>query len=170
MIEALEAWLREKLADLSRMINLAEVIRHALSRWAGLSLLLNDERVEIDSNTVERGIRPVALNRKNALFAGPDGGGEHWAMIATLIETCNLVGVEPQAYPANVTIRIAQGYPQRRLYELLPWAYPATPTLTAMAWRHQLPCSLFGLGRRRPRRPVYTICTASSVAASMRLS
>ncbi len=78
MVEALEAWLREKLGLLSRKSNLAEAIRYALSRWAGLSLFLDDGRVEIDSNTVERTIRPLALNRKNALFAGSDGGGEHW--------------------------------------------------------------------------------------------
>ncbi|MDN3575151.1 IS66 family transposase, partial [Methylobacterium longum] len=88
VVEALEPWLREKLGLLSRKSNLAEAIRYALSRWAGLSLFLDDGRVEIDSNTVERTIRPLALNRKNALFAGSDGGGEHWAVIASLIETC----------------------------------------------------------------------------------
>ncbi len=61
-------------------------------------VFLDDGRVEIDSNTVERAIRPLVLNRKNALFAGSDGGGEHGVMIASLIETCKLVGVEPQAY------------------------------------------------------------------------
>ncbi len=112
---------------------MAEAIRYALSRWAGLSLFLDDGRVEIDSNTVERTIRPLALNRKNALFAGSDGGGEHWAVIASLIETCKLVGVEPQAYLTDVITRIVDGHPQRRLDELLPWAYPSTPTLQAVA-------------------------------------
>lgn len=74
VVEALEPWLREKLDLLSRKSNLAEAIRYALSRWAGLSLFLDDGRVEIDSNTVERTIRPLALNRKNALFAGSDTG------------------------------------------------------------------------------------------------
>lgn len=133
VVEALEAWLREKLGLLSRKSNLAEAIRYALTRWAGLSLFLDDGRVEIDSNTVERAIRPLALNRKNALFAGSDGGGEHWAVIASLIETCKLNGVEPQAYLADVIIRIVEGHPQRRLDELLPWAYPSTPTLQAVA-------------------------------------
>jgi hypothetical protein len=78
VVEALEPWLREKLALLSRKssladaIHLADAIRYALSRWAGLSLFLDDGRVEIDSNTVERAIRPLTLNRKNALFAGSD--------------------------------------------------------------------------------------------------
>ncbi len=54
--------------------------------------------IEIDSNTVERAIRPLALNCKNALFAGLDGGGEHWANLASLIDSCKLNGVDPQAY------------------------------------------------------------------------
>ena len=76
VVEMLEPWLREKLALLSQKSNLAEAIRYALSRWAGLSLFLDDGRIEIDSNVVERAIRPLALNRKNALFAGSDGGAE----------------------------------------------------------------------------------------------
>src|SRR6476620_7479124 len=98
VVEALEPWLREKLALLSRKSNLADAIRYALSRWAGLRLFLDDGRVEIDSNTVERAIRPLTLNRKNALFAGSDGGGEHWAVIASLVETCKLLAVEPNSY------------------------------------------------------------------------
>ena len=62
-----------------------------------LPLFLDDGRIEIDNNTVERSIRPLALTRKNALFAGSDGGGEHWAVLASLIETAKLGGVDPQA-------------------------------------------------------------------------
>ena len=104
--------MREKLGLLSRKSNLAEAIRYALSRWAGLSLFLDDGRVEIDSNTVERAIRPLALNRKNALFAGSDHGGGHWAVVASLVETCKLNGVEPQAYLTDVITRIVAGHPQ----------------------------------------------------------
>jgi len=87
LIEALEPWLRAKLSLISQKTKLAEAIRYALSRWAGLCLFLDDGRIEIDNNTVERTIRPLALTRKNALFAGSDGGAEHWATIASLIET-----------------------------------------------------------------------------------
>ena len=76
---------------ISQKTKLAEAIRYALSRWEGLTRFLDDGRIEIDSNVVERSIRPIALNRKNALFAGSDGGGEHWAVIASLIETCKLI-------------------------------------------------------------------------------
>jgi hypothetical protein len=57
-----------------------------LSRWEGLTRFIDDGRIELDNNTVERSIRPIALNRKNALFAGFDRGAEHWATIASLIE------------------------------------------------------------------------------------
>jgi hypothetical protein len=68
--------------------------------------------------------RSIALNRKNALFAGSDGGAEHWAIIASLIETCKLNGVDPYAYLAATITKIVNGHPNARLDELLPWAYP----------------------------------------------
>ena len=133
LVEAFEPWLRGKLGLVSQKSRLAEAIRYALSRWAGLCVFLDDGRVEIDSNVVERTIRPLALTRKNALFAGSDGGGEHWAVIASLIETCKLIGVEPRAYLADVIARIVNGHPNSRLDDLLPWAYPASPALKAVA-------------------------------------
>ena len=133
LIEALQPWLREKLSLISRKTKLAEAIRYALSRWGGLSLFLDDGRIEIDNNVVERAIRPLALNRKNALFAGSDGGAEHWAVIASLIETCKLLAVEPHGYLADVITRIVNGHPQTRLDALMPWAYPAAPNLPAVA-------------------------------------
>ena len=87
MIDALRPWLEAKLAAVSSKSTIAEAIRYALSRWDGLIRFLDDGRIEIDSNVVERAIRPIALGRKNHLFAGSDGGGEHWAVIASLIET-----------------------------------------------------------------------------------
>ena len=133
LVEAFETSLREKLALVSQKSKLAEAIRYALSRWAGLGLFLADGRVEIDSNVVERSIRPLALTRKNALFAGSDGGAEHWAVIASLIETCKLIGVEPQAYLTDVITRIVTGHPNSRLDDLLPWTYPVVPDLKAVA-------------------------------------
>ena len=133
VVEAMETWLREQLALLSQKSRLAEAIRYALSRWPGLALFLEDGRIELDSNVVERAIRPLALHRKNALFAGSDGGAEHWAVIASLVETCKLNGIDPQAYLADVIIRIVESHPNSRLDELLPWAYPPVPTLKAVA-------------------------------------
>jgi hypothetical protein len=127
IVEALEPWLRAKLLVVSQKSKLAEAIRYALSRWDGLSRFLDDGRVEIDSNVVERAIKPIALNRKNALFAGSDGGAEHWAIIASLVETSKLNGVDPHYYLADVIARIVAGHPQSQIDDLLPWAYVPTP-------------------------------------------
>lgn len=127
IVEALEPWLRDKLALVSQKSKLAEAIRYALSRWAGLCRFLDDGTVEIDSNVVERSIRPIALNRKNALFAGSDGGAEHWATIASLVDTAKLNGVDPNAYLPDVIARIVAGHPQSQIDDLLPWAYALTP-------------------------------------------
>jgi hypothetical protein len=108
-------------------------IRYATSRWAGLTLYVDDGRVEMGSNTVERSIRPLALTRKNALFAGSDRGGQTWAVIASLVETCKPNGVDPQGYFADVISRIVGGHPQSQLDELLPWAYPTILGLKAAA-------------------------------------
>jgi transposase len=133
IIEDLEPWLRAKLALISQKTKLAEAIRYALSRWDGLTRFLDDGRIEIDSNVVERSIRPIALNRKNALFAGSDGGAEHWAVIASLIETCKLNTIDPYAYLSDVISRIVNGHPNSRINELLPWAYPAVQLLKDVA-------------------------------------
>jgi len=133
LLIALERFLRDKLALVSQKSTLAVAIRYATSRWAGLTLYVEDGRVEMDSNTVERSIRPLALTRKNALFAGSDRGGQHWAVIASLVETCKLNGVDPQGYLADLIARIVGGHPQSRLDELLPWAYPTIPGLKAAA-------------------------------------
>ena len=125
VIEALEPWLRARLETISQKGKLAEAIRYALSRWEGLARFLDDGRIELDSNAVERAIRPLALNRKNSLFAGSDGGGEHWAVLASLVETCKLNDVEPQTYIADVLTRLVNGHPNSRIDQLLPWAYVA---------------------------------------------
>ena len=133
ILDALEPWLRDKLGLISQKTKLAEAIRYALSRWQGLTRFLDDGRIEIDSNVVERSIRPIALNRKNALFAGSDGGAEHWAVIASLIETCKLNRVEPLGYLTDVITRIVNGHPNSRIDDLLPWAYITAPELRAVA-------------------------------------
>jgi transposase len=132
ILDDLEPWLRAKLALISQKTKLAEAIRYALSRWNGLTLFVNDGRVEIDSNVVERAIRPIALNRKNALFAGSDGGGEHWAVIASLIETCKLIGVEPQSYLTSIITKLVDGHLNSKIDELLPWAYVTKSSLKSV--------------------------------------
>ncbi len=73
-------------------------------------------------------MRPVALNRKNALFAGSDEGAENWAMLASLIEICILRGVNPHTYLTDVLTKLVNIWPNHRLGEMLPWAW--TPEAT----------------------------------------
>jgi len=123
LIAAMKAWLEKTLVQVSGGSTLAQVIRYGLSRWDGFTLFLDDGRVEIDSNTVERSMRPIVLTRKNALFAGSDEGAENWAVLASLIETCKLHGVNPEAYFTDVLTRLVNNWPNSRLAELLPWAW-----------------------------------------------
>ena len=80
---------------------------------------------EMDSNTVERPIRPIALNRKNALFAGSDDGGDNWAIIASLIETAKLNAVDPLAWITDTLERLARGHSSKELDQLMPWSFRA---------------------------------------------
>src|SRR3954451_13195959 len=125
LIEALKIWLEKTLVQLSTGSEIAKAIRYALNQWDGLTRFLDDGRIEIDSNSVERAMRPVALTRKNSLFAGSDEGAENWAMLASLIETCKLNGVNPEAYFTDVLTKLVNNWPNRRLAELLPWTWRA---------------------------------------------
>ena len=123
ILEALEPWFKRQLGLVSGKSKVAEAIRYALSRWQGLCRFLDDGRVELDNNAVERTIRPITLGRKNHLFAGSDGGGQHWAVIASLIATCKLLDIDPNAYLTDVLTKIVARHPMNRLDELLPFAY-----------------------------------------------
>ncbi|MBB5694706.1 hypothetical protein FHS87_002758 [Roseomonas pecuniae] len=101
--------------------DLAEAIRYALEGRGGLPRFLWDGRIDLDTNAVERAIRPIALSRKNALFARSDEGGEHGATVASLIETRKLNGVDPQTYLADLLTHLVEGWPQSRIDELMPW-------------------------------------------------
>jgi transposase len=119
-IEALRRWLDDNLKRLPHKSGTAEAIRYALSRWTSLCRFLNDGSIEIDNNAAERAIRPIALGRKNWLFAGSDKGGERAAAVLSLIETAKLNGLDPEAYLRDVLTRIAD-HPITRIDELLPW-------------------------------------------------
>jgi transposase len=125
IVDTMRLWFEAQLPLVPGRSTLAEAIRYALSRWDGLTRFLHDGRIELDTNPVERAIRPVALGRKNHLFAGSDGGGHRWAVLCSLIESCKLNDVEPYVYLHDVLSRMVDGYPINRLDELLPWAWKA---------------------------------------------
>jgi transposase len=121
LVEKLKVWFEQQLSRGPRRGKLADAIRYALVRWDGLTRFLHDGRIELDTNPVERAIRPVALGRKNHLFAGSDGGGARWATLCSLIETAKMNDVEPYAYLRDVLERMVDGHLVNRLDELLPW-------------------------------------------------
>jgi len=133
LVDAMQRWLEQELARVSAKSALASAIRYALRHWNGLGIFLEDGRVEIDSNTVERTIRPIKLGCKNHLFAGSDGGAKGWAIIASVIQTAKLNDVEPLAYLRDVLERIVSGKTKaNQLASLLPWAWKASQPRAAV--------------------------------------
>jgi transposase len=124
-VARIKEWLDHHRARVSAKAPLGEALSYIARYWAGLALFLIDGRIELDNNAVERTIRPIALNRKNALFAGHDAGAENWAVIASLIETCKLNVVDPHAWLASTLSAIAGGHRQSQITKLLPWNYTA---------------------------------------------
>ena len=116
-------WLQAQRLRVSAKSRLGEKMAYIHRHWDGLQTFLADGRVEIDSNNVENLVRPIALNRKNALFAGHDEGGKAWGRIASLVETAKINGVEPFAYLKSTLEAIAAGHPKNRIDDLLPWNF-----------------------------------------------
>ena len=119
-----DLWEKE-LPRLSGKSKLAEAIRYATSRRAALERFLSDGCIEIDSNIVERAIRPQTITRKNALFAGSHGGGRSWATIATLLQTAKMNDVDPLAWLTQTLERIANRWPITQIDALMPWNFIA---------------------------------------------
>src|ERR1700722_4126967 len=123
LVEKFKAWLENRLLAASEKSTIAEAIRYGLTRWDGFVRFLDDGRIEMDTNCVERAMRPIALNRKNSLFAGHDEGAVNWACLASLIETAKLHGIDPHAYLADILAKLVNGWPVHNIDALLPWAW-----------------------------------------------
>lgn len=132
LLTELYAWFKAKISTLPARGSTADAIRYALKHWDGLEQFLNDGCIELDSNAVERAMRPIALSRKNALFAGSDEGGQNWAAIASLVETCKLNGINPQTYFTDLLTRLVNGWPNQRIDELMPWCWNSDTAATEM--------------------------------------
>lgn len=123
LVAAFGDWLQAQRRKISAKSRLGEKLTYIHNHWDGLQTFLSDGRVEIDSNRVENLIRAIALNRKNALFAGHDEGGIAWGRIASLVETCKINGIELFAYLKATLTALANDHPQSRLDDLLPWNF-----------------------------------------------
>ncbi len=133
LVDALEAYLHDQRAKLSRGHDLAKAIDYILKRWAAFTLFLDNGRVCLSNNAAERALRGIALGRKSWMFCGSDRGGQRAAAMYSLIVTAKMNDIDPQAWLADVLARIA-AHPAHRLDELLPWNWtPKTSVIVAAA-------------------------------------
>ena len=122
-------WLRERRARVSPRSRLGEKLAYVGNHWDGLRVFLADGRVEMDSNAFENTIRPLALNRKNALFAGHDEGAAAWIVSRRSSETAKMNGVDPHAYLKATLAAIASGHPAAQIDQTAPLGLYPTFTL-----------------------------------------
>jgi transposase len=132
LLADLKDYLTGAFASISRKSSLAGALRYSLSRWPALCQFAHDGRLEMTNNAAERAIRPLALGRKNYLFAGSDAGGRRAAILYTLIQTATLNDLDPEAYLRDILARIAD-HPINRIDDLLPWHWAGAPTTISTA-------------------------------------
>ena len=120
LVDALQTWLHEQRARVSRHNDIGKAIDYMLKRWEAFTRFLDDGRLCLSNNAAERELRAVAVGRKNWNFAGSDEGGRRAAAIYTLIATAKLNDIDPQAWLADVLARLPD-HPARHIDELLPW-------------------------------------------------
>jgi len=125
LMEQMHEWLKISLSKLSPKSETAKAIRYALGLWDALMRYLDDGRIEIDNLIAERALRPVAIGRRNYLFAGSDNGGQRAAAMYSLIQTAKMNGLDPEAYLRHVFSHIAT-HPINRIEELFPWNVAAS--------------------------------------------
>ena len=124
LVVALESWLCEQRARVSKNNDTGKAIDYSLKRWAALTRFLDDGRLCMTNNAAERELRAIAVGRRNWTFAGSDEGGRRAAALYTLIATAKLNDLDPQAWLADVLTRMLD-YPSKRIGDLLPWNWHA---------------------------------------------
>jgi len=128
LLDDMKRWFEATILTLSAKSDTTKAIQYSLNRWPALVYYCGDGLAEIDNLIAERALRGVAIGRRNFLFAGADSGGERAAAMYSLIGSCRLNGIDPEAYLHYVIERIAD-HPVNRIDELLPWnVAPLLPT------------------------------------------
>ena len=134
MMGELKRLLEEALEPLSAKSAMASAIRYSLKHWGGLTAFLDDGRIEIDSNTVERTMRPIGLGRRNSLFAGSCSGAESWAILASLLQTARLNGLDPYTWLNDALEKMVSGeVKSHELDQLLAWNWKAAQEANTLA-------------------------------------
>lgn len=127
LLAELKAYLLANKRRFSVKGKMHKAISYVLNHWDGLTRFIDDGRIELDTNVVERCIKPQALTRKNSLFSATHEGAQNWAVIASLLETCRLNAVDPLAWTTATLTKLAQGHSSKDLEVLMPWNF-AKPT------------------------------------------
>jgi len=124
VMKKLHAWMTTQAKVAAPKTPLSDALGYSLRQWDALSQFLHDGSLEIDNGLAERTIRTLAIGRKNYMFAGSDAGAEAAAVIYSLIASCKLAGVDTGKYLRDVMIKLASGWPQAKIGELVPssWA------------------------------------------------
>lgn len=132
LLAALKEWLEAQLRGLSSDSTLALACRYPLRRWDTMTRYCEDGRLEVSNNLCENALRGVSLGRKNWLFIGSVKGGEAAALFYSLVGSCRLNGIDPEAYLTDVIERIGS-HPINRIDELLPWQWQASRDIKLVA-------------------------------------
>ncbi len=135
-----EKWLKEVQATELPNSEMGKAVRYVLSNWTALTRYVNEPRLSIDNNAAERALRPVAVGRKNWLFAGHDEGAEALAVLFTMVESAKRAGLNPETWLRDVLDRIAE-LPSSRLEDLLPdrWKRMQVPSARYAMERARVP-------------------------------
>lgn len=122
ILKNIRLWLQQQYAQVLPQSAIGKAIAYSLQRWDRLSDYVNDGKLNIDNNPVENSIRPVALGRKNYLFAGSHEAAKRSGMLYSLLGTCKMHGIEPYSWLKDVLHRIAD-HPVNKVQDLLPHQY-----------------------------------------------
>jgi len=124
ILEGLGSWMQQQYVQVLPKSAIGKALAYSIERWHKLSLYITDGRLKIDNNPVENSIRPVALGRKNYLFAGSHEAAKRSGMLYSLLGTCKMHGIEPYGWLKEVLQRIAD-HPINKIQDLLPHRYKA---------------------------------------------
>ena len=125
VLEKMEEWLKTSISKVLPQSAIGKAIAYTLNLWPKLKRYIQDGRYEIDNNLIENAIRPLALGRKNYLFAGSHKAAQRAAMMYSFFATCKINKVEPLAWLTDVLERVP-GHKANKLSELLPQNWEKT--------------------------------------------
>ena len=129
ILQNFEQWMKQEYIKVPPKSAIAKALQYSIGRWAELKIYTTDGKLNIDNNPVENSIRPVAIGRKNYLFAGSHEAAQRSAVLYSLIGTCKLHTVNPFIWLRDVLQRIP-AYPINKINDLLPQNWSPLPAET----------------------------------------